>query len=321
MIVPPDVTPKQVPIQPAEQKVRDLYKDLLTSFAESPLVVEARFELAELMAERLEYDAAAKMLTEALEAEPRADLVEKIRLRIGTCLAEKAADLEPAKAAEDLKQALAQFQIVAANEKSPNSGQAHYRAGEVLLALKDNPKAIVHLASFRDKPHYQNLPGLSDRGLLRLGHAYARQKQWAESRQALEILMQRFPNSPWMNEVRYGLGWAMQNQGQFDPAVAFYTQVTAQTMSENAAKAQLQIGLCRMAQQRFPEAATALLVVPFTYDYPELSATALFEAAKALTQMKQPIQSRRMLERLIKDYPDSPWAKLAREQLEKELKK
>ncbi|MGE3809067.1 MAG: tol-pal system YbgF family protein, partial [Gemmataceae bacterium] len=328
MVVPPEVSPKQVPVQPAEQKVRDLYQEVINNFAESPLAVEARFELSELLADRLEYDAAAKLLNEALELEPRQDLVEKIRLRIGTCLAEKASELDLAKGAEDLKQALGQFEIVAANEKgtgpnglNPNAAQAHYRAGECLLALNDNPKAIAHLAVFRDKPQYHNVPGVSDRALLRLAHAYARQKQWNESRQACEILLQRFGNSPWVHEARYSLGWALQNQNQHDAAVNYYTLVTAQTMTESAAKAQLQIGLCRMAQRRFPEATTALLVVPFTYDYPELSATALFESARALNEMKQPIQSRRLLERLIKDYPESPWAKLAREQLEKELKK
>ena len=65
----------------------------------------------------------------------------------------------------------------------------------------------------------------------------------------------------------------MQQQKNYDGAVNTYTQVTQRTAAEVGAKAQLQIGLCRLEQQRFNEAATALLVVPFTYDYPELSAS------------------------------------------------
>ena len=35
----------------------------------------------------------------------------------------------------------------------------------------------------------------------------------------------------------------------------------------------MNIGLCRLAQKRYAEACTALLVVPYTYDYPQLSAS------------------------------------------------
>ena len=85
-----------------------------------------------------------------------------------------------------------------------------------------------------------------------------------------------------MHEARYGIGWAQQNQGQYDEAVNAYNQVTDAVATELAAQAQLNIGLCRLAQKRYADAATALLVVPFTYDYPELSALALLEAARAL---------------------------------------
>jgi TolA-binding protein len=59
-----------------------------------------------------------------------------------------------------------------------------------------------------------------------------------------------------------------------------------------------------------------LLVVPFTYDYPELSAIALVEAARTLTELKQQDQAARLLQRVIKDHPESQWAKVARERLD-----
>ena len=73
-----------------------------------------------------------------------------------------------------------------------------------------------------------------------------------------------------------------RTRAQYDEAVNVYTQVTGAVATELAARAQLNIGLCRLAQKRYADAATALLVVPFTYDYPELSALALLEAARAL---------------------------------------
>ncbi|MBC8117058.1 MAG: tetratricopeptide repeat protein, partial [Candidatus Saccharimonas sp.] len=68
-------------------------------------------------------------------------------------------------------------------------------------------------------------------------------------------------------------------------------------------------------QKRLPEAANALLVVPFTYDYPEWSAVALLEAARIFQEMQQPQQAVRLLEKVVKEYPNSEWAKAAQQRL------
>ena len=64
---------------------------------------------------------------------------------------------------------------------------------------------------------------------------------------------------------------------------------------------------------RYADVAVALLIVPYTFDYPELSATALCEAARALAEDKKPDQAERLLKKVIKDYPTSEWAKVAQE--------
>ena len=139
--------------------------------------------------------------------------------------------------------------------------------------------------------------------------------QWDQSRQAFETLVGRFPQSPFVADARYGIGWSWQNQKNYDQAVAAYAQVTTSTAAEVAARAQLQMGLCRLEQKRHPEAANALLVVPFTYDYPDLSALALCEASRVFVEMKQPLQATKLLERVIKDHPNSQWAEVAKQRL------
>ncbi|HJT78055.1 MAG TPA: tetratricopeptide repeat protein [Gemmataceae bacterium] len=306
VVARPEVPLKDVPVQPAEQKARALYQALLTDFPDLPLAAgDAHLELAELLAGRGDNDGAIKLLREALDKEPSPEMTDKICMRLGACLFDKG----------DPKEGLAQFLRVAENPKSPLAAQAHYRAGEALLAAGDCAEAIKHLAVFRDRGEFQNIPGLTDRALLRLGHAYAQLKQWEPSRQAHEQVVNRFGNGPWGNEARYGIGWAWQNLKQYDNAVGAYSQVVANTGTELGAKAQLQIGLCRLEQKRLPEATTALLVVPYTYDYPELSAAALVEAARAFAEQKQPEQAARLLRRVIKDHPASPWGKVAQERL------
>jgi TolA-binding protein len=292
---------------PHEQKARAQYEALIAAAPELPLAADARFELAELLSDRGEHDAAVKLLADALDKEPSPDLTEKIRLRLGVCHA----------ARKDTAAALAQFQIVAQNPKSSLAGQAHYRAGECLLQAGQWAEAVKHLGRFRDQAPYNNLPGLTDRALLRLGHALAHLNQWDASRQAHEQVVGRFGNGPWALEARYGIGWAWQNQRQFDQAVNAYAQVAAAATTEIAAKAQLQIGLCRLEQKRFAEAVAALLVVPFTYDYPELNAVALCEAAQACVELKQREHAERLLQRVLREHPKSKWAEVARERLEK----
>jgi TolA-binding protein len=301
----PDMPLSEVPLQPSELKTRAEYQALVAAFPDLPLAADARFELAELHADRGEHDTAIKLLREALDKEPNPELTDKIRVRLGTCIAAKG----------DPKAALALFNTVAQNPKSPLAGQAHYRAGECLLQTGDANEAVKHLVIFRDQPPFQNLPGVSDRALLRLGHAFAQLKQWDQSRDAHGHVIGRFGNSPWVHEARYGVGWAWQNQKQFDHAVNAYQQVTSATASEIGAKAQLQIGLCRLEQKRYAEATSALLVVPFTYDYPELNAIALSEAARAFVENKQHEHAVKLLERVIREHPDTKWADAAKERL------
>ena len=214
---------------------------------------------------------------------------------------------------------LGQFNLVTANPKSAQFAQASYRAGEALIQTGDLAEAVKRLAIFRDQGPYQNLRGITDRALLRLGHALGSLKQWDASRQAHESVG-RFDGSPWQAEARYGVGWAFQNQGRFDEAIAAYTKVTTMTATELGAQAQLNIGLCRMAQKKYPEAAMALMVVPFTYDYPHLSALALLEAARAHAEIKQKDLAIKLLERVIRDHPGSEHADAAKKRIE-ELKK
>ena len=71
-----------------------------------------------------------------------------------------------------------------------------------------------------------------------------------------------------------------------------------------------------MAQKRWKDAATAFLVVPTTYDYPELSASSLLEAAQAYRENDQRDQSTLLLQRIVREYPNTPFAEVAKERLE-----
>src|SRR5262249_30866413 len=132
-VVPmPEVALASVPLQPTEQKTRALYQALMAVSPDLPLSGgDGRLELAELHAQRGEHDAAIKLLREALDREPPSEMTEKLRLRLGACLADKG----------DPKTGLVQFQAVLQNAKSPLLPHAHYRAGEALMQLSEYAEA------------------------------------------------------------------------------------------------------------------------------------------------------------------------------------
>ncbi|HEX3313233.1 MAG TPA: tetratricopeptide repeat protein, partial [Gemmataceae bacterium] len=303
---PVEVPLTMIPIQPEEKAARAEYKTLIDQVGDAPLSIDARFELAEMLAQRDEEAPALALLSDALDKEPPVELTEKIRLRIGSIQGAKG----------NVKAALAQFEAVAANPKSPLVGWANYRAAEVFLQNKQYGEAVKRLVPFRDNGQFNNIPGLSDRALLRLGHAYASVKAWGESQQAMERLVNQFGASSWVDDARYGRAWARQHQGDFEGAVEWYNQVATRSATELAARAQYQIGTCRMAQKKWNDAANAFLVVPTTFDYPELSAASLLEAAQAYRELDQRDQSTRLLQRIVREYAGTPFADLAKEQLE-----
>jgi TolA-binding protein len=301
----PDVPLSAVLPQPSEKAARDAYAAVIASKSEAAVVARARLELAEMMQERGEITGALEVLAPALDLSPPLELAERIRLRTASCLIAK----------KDAKTALAQLQPVLQNAKSTLAAEARYLAGDAHIAAKDWPNAVTQLLPFRDQDPWRNVPEVADKALMRLGYALAQANRWDESRQAYENLVQRFQQSPWFFEARYGIGWAHKNANRHEEAVNAFNEVTRGTAAEVAARAQLHAGLCRLAQKRFPEAATALLVVPTTYDCPEHSAPALCEAGQAQLEQKKVAEAVKLWESVIKDYPTSNWAEVAKQRL------
>jgi TolA-binding protein len=129
------------------------------------------------------------------------------------------------------------------------------------------------------------------------------------------LLYSRYDGSPWAAEARYGFGWACWNQKQYDNAVNALGRVAERGATELAARAQLLIGLCRLEQKRYAEAVAALAQVPSKFEAADLSALALVEAARAHVELKQRDQAEKRLEQVLREYPRSKWAEVAKSQM------
>ena len=305
MLNPPEMPLAAVPLQPSEKAARDEYGALIAAAGETSLAARARLELAEMLAARGENEAALEQLAAALESNPPQAVAEPVRLRIAACLLAK----------QDPKSALAQLQPVLRNAASSLLGEARCLAAEAHLAAKSWDLAIELLLPFREQDPFRNMNAICDRALLRLGYAFAQAQKWDEARRSYENLAGRFNQSPWFFEAKYGIAWCWQNQNQLDNAVNAYNEVVRGTAAEVAARAQLQIGRCRLAQKRYDEAAKELLVVPFTYDYPEHAAAALLDAGQAQSEAKKPAEAAKLWQDLIRQFGTSSWAQAAQQRL------
>ena len=307
----PSIPRSDVPIQPAEGQARALYQVVVQEFPDLLLAVNAGLELAEMFAERAEWDRAIELLKTAKDAEP-ADkpltdiLIDPIRLRLGGCLIQK----------KQFDAALELFDVVSRHPQSPQLGLAHLHAAECLEAQGKPDEALKRYVMFRDNGQFQNLPGVTDLALVHIGDIHAAKKEWEPARQVYENCANRFPNGPYAAQARYGLGNALQNLKQYDAAVNNYIVVTNLPDQSLAAKANLQIGFCRADQKRYGEAVAAFLTVPYSFDAPELAAPALLGAAKAYAEEKRPDAAKRILEKLLKDHSKSEFAAPAKQLLD-----
>ena len=301
----PDIALADVPVQPAEQKARDSYQKLIFAGPATALASQARFELAELLSQRGQIDAALELLATALENQPPKPLAQRIKIRVAAALLAK----------KNPVSALAQLKPILADKETAVAAEARYLAGEANIQQQEWPKAIESLLPFRDQDPYRNAQGIADRALARLGFAYAQAGQWDASRQTYDTLLNRFGQSPFVDEARLGMGLSLQSQKRYDDAVNIYLDLTRRSASESAAMAMVNIGVCRQEQKRPDDALKSLLLVPMTYDYPDCTAAAWYQAGRAQADNKKPEEAAKLWNRVVKEYPGTTWATLAQQRL------
>ena len=301
----PIVDLSEIPPQPSEKAAQDQYAALLAVSPPAGLSGRARLELAELQAQRGQNDAALELLVTALEDAPPPELSERLKLRIASCLIAK----------EEGKLALAQTQAVIKNPASVVMGEAVLLTGEAYVQSKDWPNAIAQFVAFRDKDPFRNMGAMTERALLRLNFCLMQTQKWDESRQALEMVVQKFPQSASVPDAFFGIGTAWQNANNLDNAYNAFAEVTKRSASETAARAQLQMGKCRLAQKKYPEALKELLAVTTNYDNRDDSAEALCEAGLVYQEQKLPVEATKMWQRVVVDYAESKWVEAAKKRL------
>jgi len=199
--------------------------------------------------------------------------------------------------------------------KSELLSSATYFAGECSFQAGRHSDAFRYLARVVSaSPNSEE----AKPALLRLGEAAAALQRWPESADAFKKWLDRYGSDDAWFQARFGLGWALENQGHHRRAIAEYRKVTESHEGPTAARAQFQIGECLFALKQYDDAAGELLKVDILYAYPEWSAAGLYEAGRCFEELGRTADARAQFRAVTEKHRQTRWAAMAAARL-KEL--
>lgn len=285
------------------------YLELIKASGDADLTAHAVLELAEMEAADQRWAEATALLDQlhkfiAGDEARYVTLLQTANYRQGVYLYQ----------AKDYTRAAEMFATFIDNTKDQSSlASSLFLCAEALYQSGDYAGAIPHLKRLVEEfPDYDQLPN----ALLRLGETLASVQRWKQSEAAFRQFLERYGDSELWFQARFGVGWAQENRGRLDEAIAAYRSVTSRHQGATAARAQFQIGECLFAKKQFEDAASELIKVEILYGYPEWSAAAIYEAGRCFEQLGESIKARQQFEKVTAEYRDTRWARLASEKLE-----
>ena len=281
------------------------FRRLANDWPDSPFVPEGLFLVAEASYQAEKYDEAAEIYREAAAKAQQlkvAGIGEQALHKLGWSYM-KTKNIEAAAGvfADQLKQFPAgEF----ATDARFLVGECHFQNAKWPDALQAYRKVIDNGAS-----------NYVARAMFRSGECAANLEDWNASRTWHQKVLDAYPDFDMRPEARYGLAWALQNEGNFDNAIRQYELVTEETDTATAAKARFMIGECCFAQKKHEEATKHFLKTAFLYGHPEWSAMAYFEAGRCFEVMRNTEQARACYEKLVSQYPQHKKTKDAERRL------
>ena len=278
---------------------------LLKEFPDSPSAADARFNLAESAYQAKNYDEVvallAPLVAEGSKASPR--LIPSALYRLGRTQAERG---DWPAAAQTLDR------LIAEHPDSPYRREARFLRAEVALKAGDAPTAESGFAALAAEPPAPGDPaGFVPAVRRRRIQALVAQKKWKEALEAAEAFRADAPQDPYLAEVDYARGRALQSMSppRFEEARAAYQAVIdARKGGDLAARAQLMRGETFFHEKNDREALREFLKVDILYDAPTWQAAALLEAGKVYERLDQWADAAEIYERLCSKFPDDPSA-------------
>lgn len=270
----------------------------------------AALELARMSMDKGDFEAAAARADACMAAASRSDstmaedLLEAARYVRASGFARAGRHAEAEQAARE---------FLAEHAGSAMVFAIHATLGEALAAQGLHGEAA---AEFELAAAPSAAPELAQATLLAAAESWGEAQEWSKCEQASRRFLERFPDSDQWFRARFNLGWSLENSGRHERAIEAYREVSTRHTGATAARAQFQIGECLYAMKRHSEAVAEFVKTDLLHAEPRWSAAALYEAGRCLREQDREADARAQFDELIKRFPDSEWARLARAEVD-----
>ena len=253
-----------------------------------------------------ERNMAVRDLSATLEKVTKEPLREELRYQLASAHFKKA---DHATAAE---------QFTALLDDYPESrflASMHFQAGESQLQLKEVAKAQIHFAAaagIEGSPQ-----ALVESITMRLAETQALTGEHSEAATSYQAFLERFPESRWTRNARFGFAFATENSGDPTTALSEYSTILDEPKTDLwTVRSRFQTGSCHAELKKFDQAVVEFVKVEISYpQYPQWQAQAVLEIGRVLLAQKKVARARERFEEVISRFEKEEAAATARELL------
>jgi cellulose synthase operon protein C len=220
------------------------FAKLAKEFPNSRLAAEAWFHVGEDHYDQKRYAEAETAYANVKAKNPDGELLEKATYKLGWVNFQL----------KDYADALKRFsEQLGAFPQGPLAADATFMKAECLFRQENFKDAwpAYHTAMTMKA----STPTIEALTLLHAGQTAAQLKAWDESVNVLSQMGSRQPNSPLLPEAMYELGWAKQNLGKTDEALADYEAAATGSRDHVGARARFMRGELLFTQKKHGEAS------------------------------------------------------------------
>ncbi|MCA9201968.1 MAG: tetratricopeptide repeat protein, partial [Planctomycetales bacterium] len=244
-------------LEQAEPAVANFTK-LAEKYPQSPLAAEAHFHIGEDLYGKMQYVAAGKEYEIARQQATLGELNEKATYKLGW------AQFQAEEFAESLKSFTDQ---VAKHPEGPLAKDGLFMKAESLFKLNQYADALAAFTAAQKLIAGDETTQPEIRQLLALhaGQSASQTKQYDQALKFLTPFPQQFPQSNYLAEAHYEIGWAQQNLNQTEPAFASYELAATKSRGEVGARARFMMGELKFAQKAYQEAIAEFQRCMFGY--------------------------------------------------------
>lgn len=232
-----------------DEKSQRYFERLARDFPNSEFRAEAVYMRAQRLYESESFVEAEQAYRQVLASKLDAEMTEKARYKLGWSLFQQ--EKYPA-AASEFSQQVRQFPA------GPLAVDATFMKGECAFKSEDFNAALAIYTQARQRLEASESVAASEQvqSLIYLHGAqcYRELSEWAKCQEWLQVVLNKYPKTPYIGTTLYELAFCKQQQGKTNEALKLYSEVAGEFRSEVGARARFMMGEIYFGKRDFVKA-------------------------------------------------------------------